>query len=60
MISEWVFVLGKGTAPFGDIDKRCLLGLNHPMGPLELPDFIGLDTCSDIVKVLYQSTGVSK
>jgi 3-hydroxybutyryl-CoA dehydrogenase len=60
MINEAVFVLGQGTATVGDIDKGCRLGLNHPMGPLELADFIGLDTCLDIVKVLYQSTGDSK
>jgi 3-hydroxybutyryl-CoA dehydrogenase len=60
MINEAVFVLGQGTATVGDIDKGCRLGLNHPMGPLELADFIGLDTCLGIVKVLYQSTGDSK
>ena len=52
MINEAVFVLGQGTASIPDIDKGCRLGLNHPMGPLELADFVGLDTCLDIVKVL--------
>ncbi|HPB23151.1 MAG: hypothetical protein RL702_1517 [Pseudomonadota bacterium] len=60
MINEAVFVLGQGTASIADIDKGCRLGLNHPMGPLELADFVGLDTCLDIVKVLYNTTGDSK
>ena len=60
MINEAVFVLGQGTASIADIDKGCRIGLNHPMGPLELADFVGLDTCLDIVRVLYTSTGDSK
>lgn len=60
MINEAVFVLGSGTASIADIDKGCRLGLNHPMGPLELADFVGLDTCLDIVRVLYNTTGDSK
>ncbi len=60
MINEAVFVLGQGTANIVDIDKGCRLGLNHPMGPLELADFVGLDTCLDIVRVLYNTTGDSK
>ncbi|MEE9434941.1 MAG: 3-hydroxyacyl-CoA dehydrogenase NAD-binding domain-containing protein [Sphingorhabdus sp.] len=60
MINEAVFVLGQGTANIADIDKGCRIGLNHPMGPLELADFVGLDTCLDIVMVLYNSTGDSK
>jgi len=60
MINEAVFVLGQGTASIADIDKGCRLGLNHPMGPLELADFVGLDTCLDIVRVLYTTTGDSK
>jgi 3-hydroxybutyryl-CoA dehydrogenase len=60
MINEAVFVLGQGTASVADIDKGCRLGLNHPMGPLELADFVGLDTCLEIVRVLYNSTGDSK
>ena len=60
MINEAVFVLGQGTASIEDIDKGCRLGLNHPMGPLELADFVGLDTCLDIVRVLYNTTGDSK
>lgn len=60
MINEAVFVLGQGTASIGDIDKGCRIGLNHPMGPLELADFVGLDTCLEIVRVLHETTGDSK
>jgi 3-hydroxybutyryl-CoA dehydrogenase len=60
MLNEAAFVLGQGTASIVDIDKGCRIGLNHPMGPLELADFIGLDTCLDIVRVLYSTTGDSK
>ncbi len=60
MINEAVFVLGQGTANILDIDKGCRIGLNHPMGPLELADFVGLDTCLDIIMVLYNTTGDSK
>lgn len=60
MINEAVFVLGQGTANIVDIDKGCRLGLNHPMGPLELADFVGLDTCLDIIKVLYKTTRDTK
>ena len=54
MINEAVFVLGQSTAGIIDIDKGCRLGLNHPMGPLELADFVGLDTCLDIINVPVQ------
>ena len=60
MINEAVFVLGSSTAGIEDIDKGCRLGLNHPMGPLQLADFVGLDTCLDIIMVLYNTTGDSK
>ena len=60
MINEAVFVLGQSTASIEDIDKGCRLGLNHPMGPLQLADFVGLDTCFEIIKVLYDTTGDSK
>jgi len=60
MLNEACFVLGSGTASVADIDKGVRLGLNHPMGPLELADFIGLDTCLEIVRVLLASTGDSK
>ena len=60
MLNEAAFVLGQGTANVADIDMGCRLGLNHPMGPLELADFVGLDTCLDIVRVLHDTTGDSK
>jgi 3-hydroxybutyryl-CoA dehydrogenase len=60
MLNEACFVLGSGTANIADIDKGVKLGLNHPMGPFELADFIGLDTCLEIVRVLFNSTGDSK
>ena len=60
MLNEACFVLGAGTASAPDIDKGIRLGLNHPMGPLELADFIGLDTCLEIVKVIFAATGDSK
>ncbi len=60
MINQAVFVLGQGTASIADIDKGCRIGLNHSMGPLELADFVGLDTCLEIVRVLHETTGDSK
>lgn len=60
MINEAVFLLGQGTAGIEDIDKGARLGLNHPMGPLQLADFIGLDTCLDIIMVLYKTTRDTK
>ena len=60
MINEAVFVLGNGTAGIADIDQACRLGLNHPMGPLQLADFIGLDTCLEIMRVIFTGTGDSK
>jgi len=60
MINEAVFVLGQSTASIEDIDLGCRLGLNHPMGPLQLADFVGLDTCLDIIRVLHETTGDTK
>jgi len=60
MINEAVFVLAGGTASVADIDAACRLGLNHPMGPLQLADFIGLDTCLEIMRVLHAGTGDPK
>jgi 3-hydroxybutyryl-CoA dehydrogenase len=60
MINEACFALGEGVATIRDIDMACQLGLNHPMGPLTLADFIGLDTCLEITNVLFQSTGDPK
>jgi 3-hydroxybutyryl-CoA dehydrogenase len=60
MLNEAIFVLGAGMGSIEDIDKGCHLGLNHPMGPLTLADFVGLDTLFEIIKVLYATTGDSK
>ncbi|WP_226018550.1 3-hydroxyacyl-CoA dehydrogenase NAD-binding domain-containing protein [Novosphingobium sp. FKTRR1] len=60
MLNEAAFVLGSGTASIADIDKGVKLGLNHPMGPFELADFIGLDTCLEIIRVILATTGDSK
>ena len=60
MINEAVFALGEGVATMQDIDAGCRLGLNHPMGPITLADFIGLDTCLEIIRVLYSGTGDPK
>ncbi|KQM64341.1 3-hydroxybutyryl-CoA dehydrogenase [Sphingomonas sp. Leaf17] len=60
MINEACFALGEGVATIPDIDLACQLGLNHPMGPLTLADFIGLDTCLEITRVLFEGTGDPK
>jgi 3-hydroxybutyryl-CoA dehydrogenase len=60
MLNEACFALGEGVATIPDIDAACQLGLNHPMGPLTLADFIGLDTCLSITRVLFEGTGDSK
>lgn len=60
MLNEACFALGEGVATIRDIDTACRLGLNHPMGPLTLADFIGLDTCLEITRVLFEGTGDSK
>ncbi len=60
MINEACFALGEGVASIVDIDVACQLGLNHPMGPLTLADFIGLDTCLEITRVLFEGTGDPK
>ena len=60
MLNEAIFVLGAGMGSIEDIDKGCRIGLNHPMGPLTLADFVGLDTLFEIIKVLYATTGDSK
>ena len=60
MLNEAIFVLGSGTGSVLDIDNGCKLGLNHPMGPLQLSDFVGLDTLLEIMKILQESTGEDK
>ena len=60
MINEAVFVLGEGVGSVTDIDQGCKLGLNHPMGPLTLLDFVGLDTALEILNVFLTTTGDPK
>ncbi len=60
MINEAVFALMEGVASAEDIDTVMKLGMNHPMGPLTLADFIGLDVCLAIMQVLYNGYNDSK
>jgi 3-hydroxybutyryl-CoA dehydrogenase len=60
MINEAVYCLMEGIATRDDIDTVMKLGMAHPMGPLQLADFIGLDICLDIMEVLYDGFGDSK
>jgi 3-hydroxybutyryl-CoA dehydrogenase len=60
MLNEACFALGEGVATIPDIDAAIQLGLNHPMGPFTLADFIGLDTCLEITRVLFEGTGDPK
>jgi len=60
MINEAVYTLYEGVASVEDIDQAMKLGCNQPMGPLELADFIGLDTCLAIMEVLHEGLGDTK
>ena len=60
MINEAVYAHYEGVASVEDIDTGMKLGCNHPMGPLELADFIGLDTCLAIMEVLHEGLGDTK
>jgi len=60
MINEAIFALMEGVASKEDIDTVMKLGMNHPMGPLTLADFIGLDVCLAIMDVLYNGFNDSK
>jgi len=60
MINEAVGILAEGVATAEDIDKAMKLGANHPMGPLELADFIGNDVNLAIMETLYKETGDTK
>ena len=60
MINEAIGLVETGVASPADIDKAMQLGANHPMGPLALGDFIGLDVCLAIMETLYNETGDSK
>ena len=60
MINEAVYTLYEGVGGVEAIDKALKLGANHPMGPLELADFIGLDTCLSVMQVLHEGLADSK
>jgi 3-hydroxybutyryl-CoA dehydrogenase len=60
MINEAVYGLYEGVGDIVAIDTAMKLGANHPMGPFELADFIGLDTCLSIMQVLYEGLSDSK
>jgi len=60
MINEAVYTLYEGVGNVRSIDEAMKLGANHPMGPLELADFIGLDTCLAIMNVLHDGLGDTK
>lgn len=60
MINEAAYVLYEGVGDVAGIDKAMMLGANHPMGPLALADFIGLDTCLSIMQVLHDGLADTK
>jgi 3-hydroxybutyryl-CoA dehydrogenase len=60
MINEAIFAVMEGVATPEAVDAVMKMGMSHPMGPLELADFIGLDVCLDIMGVLYEGFGDSK
>lgn len=60
MINEAVYTVFEGVAEPEAIDEVMKLGMNHPMGPLRLADFIGLDTCLSIMEILHEGFGDSK
>jgi len=60
MINEAIYVVYEGIAEPEAVDQVMRLGMNHPMGPLTLADFIGLDTCLSILETLYEGFGDPK
>ena len=60
MLNEAIFALGEGVGSVTDIDAGLRLGANHPMGPLTLADFVGLDTLLSIMRVMQEATGDPK
>jgi 3-hydroxybutyryl-CoA dehydrogenase len=60
MINEAIYALHEGVATKEAIDDVMKMGMNHPMGPLTLADFIGLDTCLSIMEILHEGLGDSK
>ena len=57
MINEAIYTLYEGVGNVEAIDTAMKLGAHHPMGPLELADFIGLDTCLSVMQVLHEGLG---
>jgi 3-hydroxybutyryl-CoA dehydrogenase len=60
LLNEAMFALQEGIATAEDIDTVVRLGLNHPMGPLTLADYVGLDVCLDVMEVLQRDLGDPK
>jgi 3-hydroxybutyryl-CoA dehydrogenase len=60
MINEAIYTLYEGVGTVDSIDTAMHLGANHPMGPLALADFIGLDVCLAVMQVLYEGLADSK
>ncbi len=60
LINEAIYAVYEGVAAIEDVDTVMKLGMNHPMGPLQLADFIGLDTCLAILRVLHDGLGDPK
>ncbi|MBI4489431.1 MAG: 3-hydroxybutyryl-CoA dehydrogenase, partial [Deltaproteobacteria bacterium] len=60
IINEGIYALYQGLGSVEDIDKANRLGLNHPMGPLELADLVGLDTILNVLEILYEGHGEQK
>jgi 3-hydroxybutyryl-CoA dehydrogenase len=60
MLNEAIFTLGEGIGSVTDIDAGMKLGANHPMGPLELADFVGLDTLLAVMRVMHEGFGDPK
>jgi 3-hydroxybutyryl-CoA dehydrogenase len=60
LLNEAMFALMEGVASAEDIDTAVKLGLNHPMGPLTLADYVGLEVCLDVMEVLYRELGDPK
>ncbi|MBR7320599.1 3-hydroxybutyryl-CoA dehydrogenase, partial [Klebsiella pneumoniae] len=60
MLNEAIYCVYEGVATPEASDEVMKLGMNHPMGPLQLADFIGLDTCLYIMEVLHEGFGDSK
>jgi 3-hydroxybutyryl-CoA dehydrogenase len=60
MINEAIYTLYEGVGSVDSIDTAMKLGANHPMGPLQLADFIGLDVCLSVMQVLHEGLADSK